>query len=80
MVWKDGLEVRIRNNGNGNLQDRSTSGSGQGLSLHSTMLAVIGGMLAVETMPDNSTQVVIRLPEGDFLAPQSPSGQDGDTV
>ncbi len=80
MVWKDGLEVRIRNNGNGNLQDRSTSDSGQGLSLHSTMLAVIGGMLAVETMPDNSTQVVIRLPEGDFLAPQSPSGQDGDTV
>lgn len=71
-VWNKGLEVRIRNYGSTEIKPNgSTSGSGQGLALHSTMLAVIGGTLVVETMPDNSTQALINLPDSNFQDIQS---------
>ncbi len=72
MGWKEGLDIHIRNSGS--REDRangSTRGSGQGLSLHSTMLAVIGGTLAVESMPDGSTQAEIYLPDSNFQYLQS---------
>ena len=36
--------------------------SGQGLALHSTMMAVIGGELEVESEPGQYTRVILRLP------------------
>jgi signal transduction histidine kinase len=38
-------------------------GSGQGLALHSTMMAVIGGYLIVESTPGEYTRIVLELPE-----------------
>ncbi|HSH02299.1 MAG TPA: ATP-binding protein [Anaerolineae bacterium] len=38
-------------------------GSGQGLSLHSTMMAVVGGTLAIESIPQQYTRVILTLPE-----------------
>jgi hypothetical protein len=40
-----------------------TSG-GHGLALHSTMMAVVGGSLAVESAPGEYTRVVLSLPAG----------------
>ena len=39
-----------------------TGGSGQGLALHSTMIGVIGGTLAVEGDPKGGTRVTLALP------------------
>jgi signal transduction histidine kinase len=38
-------------------------GSGQGLALHSTMMAVIGGLLTIESSPGHNTRVTLELPE-----------------
>ena len=38
-------------------------GSGQGLALHSTMMAVIGGTLTIESMPEEYTRVSLVLPK-----------------
>jgi nitrogen-specific signal transduction histidine kinase len=38
-------------------------GSGQGLTLHSTMMAVVNGSLALESSPGAYTRVILRLPE-----------------
>ncbi len=37
-------------------------GSGQGLALHSTMMAVIGGTLSIDSMPEEYTRVSLVLP------------------
>jgi signal transduction histidine kinase len=55
------LEVRIEDDGVGlgnDLSDRT----GQGLALHSTMMAVVGGTLAVERRPEGGTRVQLTLP------------------
>ena len=45
-------------------QATSTGGDGgHGLALHSTMMAVIGGHLIVESTPGHSTRVTLELPE-----------------
>jgi signal transduction histidine kinase len=41
----------------------SDGGSGQGLALHSTMMAVIGGFLSVESAQGQYTRVTLELPE-----------------
>jgi signal transduction histidine kinase len=41
----------------------SANGSGQGLALHSTMLAIIGGTLDIQSAPDHYTRVALRLPQ-----------------
>ncbi len=59
----DPLEVWIRDNGVG--MGATADGekpAGHGLALHSTLLAVLGGSLAIEPSAAWSTQVVIRLP------------------
>ena len=38
-------------------------GSGQGLALHSTMMAVIGGTLTIDSMPEEYTRVSLVLPK-----------------
>ena len=62
----DGFSLQIEDNGVGyaageadRLQD-----SGQGLALHSTMMAVIGGELITESVPGRSTHVLLQLPAG----------------
>jgi signal transduction histidine kinase len=39
------------------------AGNGKGLALHSTMMAIVGGYLTVETPPVGGTQVTITLPQ-----------------
>lgn len=64
-----GLSLQIEDNGGHinqtGLRDESTSGSGQGLALHSTMMAVVGGELSVVSQPDLYTRVTLSLPEFD---------------
>ena len=38
-------------------------GSGQGLALHGTMMAVVGGALAAESVPGRYTRVLLTLPQ-----------------
>ena len=40
------------------------AGNGQGLALHSTLMAVVGGSLALETMPGQGTRVVLAVGVG----------------
>lgn len=61
--WRNGLEMVIEDNGVGLTANSSaTGGSGQGLALHSTMMAVVGGTLALESAPGAYTRVTLSLP------------------
>jgi signal transduction histidine kinase len=62
--WPAGLCLSIEDDGVG-LGSKSAparAGSGQGLALHSTLMAVIGGSLALESVPGEYTRVVLSLP------------------
>lgn len=65
-AWKEGLEILIQDNGvgmqpaNGDVQQ-----GGQGLVLHSTLLAVIGGSLEIESKAEEFTRVRIFIPPWD---------------
>ncbi|MFC1878953.1 sensor histidine kinase [Chloroflexota bacterium] len=59
-----GLTILIEDNGMGIRQsEEKVSGSGHGLALHSTMLAVIGASLSIESTPGAATRIRIHLPE-----------------
>jgi signal transduction histidine kinase len=61
--WKDGLVVAIQDNGVGIQGNRPpTKNGGRGLSLHSTLLAVIGASLSIDSAPGEFTRVEINLP------------------
>jgi signal transduction histidine kinase len=63
--WQAGLRLSIEDDGIG-LAPATTSApasTGQGLALHSTLMAVIGGSLSLESVPGKYTRVVLRLPE-----------------
>jgi two-component sensor histidine kinase len=63
---QNGLVITIEDNGAGFAIGEPlpiNGGSGQGLALHSTMMAVIGGLLTVESAPGQYTRVTIELPE-----------------
>lgn len=45
----------------------SKGGSGAGLALHSAMMAVVGGELSLERLPEGGTRALTRLPEKEFL-------------
>ncbi len=63
MIWRDGLELTIEDDGVGMGGASPADGnSGQGLALHTTMMAVIGGTLAVESIPGVYTRVTLTLP------------------
>jgi signal transduction histidine kinase len=60
-----GLEIIVEDDGVGLAAGaRSAGGSGQGLALHSTLLAVVGGALATESEPGRYTRVILSLPQG----------------
>jgi signal transduction histidine kinase len=62
-AWRHGLELVIEDDGVGlGAAEPSNTGSGQGLALHSTMMAVIGGTLTAESGPAGSTRVTLALP------------------
>jgi signal transduction histidine kinase len=71
--WCDGLQILIKDNGVGlGAVGASGSGSGSGLSLHSTMMAVVGGALTVESELGAYTRVRLTLPtEGGPLSDTS---------
>lgn len=67
ITWENGLRIQVEDNGVGLIDGGGTAvlppqGSGHGLALHSTMMAVIGGELAVESIPGQLTRVVLSLP------------------
>lgn len=77
VLWHEGLEIVVEDDGAGIASDRHApdagdsangpgpqSGSGQGLALHSTMMAVVGGSLGVESAPGEYTRVALSLPVG----------------
>ncbi len=49
-------------NGTSGARSGGSGGSGQGLALHSTMMAVVGGSLSAESVPGEYTRVVMSLP------------------
>jgi signal transduction histidine kinase len=61
-TWQEGLSLCIEDDGAGLGTATASGGTGQGLALHSTLLAVVGGTLAVESEPGRYTRAVIRLP------------------
>ncbi len=57
------LEISIRNNGDSKLTgSMETVSTGEGIRLHNAMLAVFGGGIHLEQIPDGDTRVIIRLP------------------
>jgi signal transduction histidine kinase len=58
--WQDGLEIVVEDNGIGLGTASPNTGSGQGLALHSTMMAVIGGELSVDSLPGQFTRVTLH--------------------
>jgi signal transduction histidine kinase len=63
-VWHNGLEIAIEDDGVGlDAARKPDESSGQGLTLHSTMMAVVGGTLAIESMSGAYTRVTLTLPE-----------------
>lgn len=64
LARRNGLELAIEDDGVGvGATVGANGGSGQGLALHSTLMAVIGGTLTVESAPGQSTRVLLTLPE-----------------
>jgi signal transduction histidine kinase len=57
---ENGFEVLIEDNGIG-VSGEYSVGTGQGLALHSTMMAVAGGALSVESTPARGTRVRLSL-------------------
>ncbi len=61
--WCDGLQIKIEDDGVGlSAAPGGSRGSGQGLALHSTMMAVVGGSLSLESVPGVYTRVTLTLP------------------
>ncbi len=60
------LQILIKDNGvgprRGGSSPQNTSNGGHGLALHSTMMAVVGGTLAIEGAAQGGTHVMLTLP------------------
>ncbi len=63
VACRNGLEIIVEDDGVGlGPTGQTEDAGGQGLALHSTMMAVIGGSLAVESQPGAYTRVALALP------------------
>ena len=67
ITWHEGLRIVIEDTGVGFRVSDETVGTGQGVALHSTMMAVIGGGWATESRPGEFTRVTLWLPEERWL-------------
>jgi signal transduction histidine kinase len=71
LAWHDGLEIIVEDDGVGlgtagaGRANGANGGSGQGLALHSTMMAVIGGSLSMDSVPGKYTRVLLSLPRSE---------------
>ncbi|MBN1954587.1 MAG: hypothetical protein JW900_06000 [Anaerolineae bacterium] len=62
--WREELQVVVEDDGVGFSPSAATAaGTGHGLALHSTMMAVVGGTLAVESAAGAYTRVLLTLPQ-----------------
>jgi signal transduction histidine kinase len=63
--WLEGLRLVVRDDGVGvdASNGLSNGGTGSGLLFHSTMLAVVGGWMRVESAAGRGTSVIIVVPE-----------------
>ncbi len=61
--WQDRLVISIQDDGIG-FDSSSKNGKvrGQGLAMHSTLMAVVGGSLAVDSFPGKYTNVILKYP------------------
>ena len=75
LTWNEGITLHIEDNGPG-LEKRDGGypaqhgGAGQGLHLHTTMLAVVGGELTLESQAGHYTRVVIYVPAASLFLRQ----------
>jgi signal transduction histidine kinase len=75
IATRAGLEIKVEDNGIGlSPVNRTPQGNGQGLALHSTMMAIVGGTLATESLPGQYSRVILSLPEGNRTE-TSPAGE-----
>ena len=58
----DTLMLTIADNGRGLAHGTPTTGAGQGMLLHGTMMAVVGGAWTTDSAPDVGTRVLLTLP------------------
>jgi signal transduction histidine kinase len=67
----DEIQIIVRDNGVGLSPDgpAPAGGSGNGLALHSTMLAVVGGYLTVDSALDGGVQATIVVPSSTIWSP-----------
>jgi signal transduction histidine kinase len=65
IVYRDALTIEIEDDGVGlnAAAGVAEGGHGQGLALHSTLMAVVGGSLSIESRPDAYTRVSLTLPQ-----------------
>ena len=56
----------VKSSADTSINPKSKTGTGQGLALHSTLMAVVGGSLSVESVPGRYTRVLLSLPEGSW--------------
>jgi len=77
LASSEGLRLTVEDDGIGvGSTPRPSTGAGQGLTLHSTLLAVIGGTLTVESNPNAYTRIVLSVPTHSLFAYQLPPGLD----
>jgi signal transduction histidine kinase len=78
LAWQDGLALTVQDDGVGlPATPAEAAGTGQGLALHGTLMAVIGGSLVVESSPGAFTRVQLLVPRAAFhpaASPPPPSG------
>ncbi|NIM22554.1 MAG: hypothetical protein GTN64_09105 [Candidatus Latescibacteria bacterium] len=60
--WDNGLEIVLEDNGVG-MEALALETGNQGLALHNTMMAVVGGWMSVDSQPGAYTRVSLKLPE-----------------
>lgn len=63
LSWDERLTIRIQDDGVGfNSGLRKNEDLGHGLALHSTLMAVVGGSLELESIPEKYTYVILTYP------------------
>jgi signal transduction histidine kinase len=63
IAWQDRLMITIQDDGIGfDTSSKNADIRSHGLALHSTLMAVVGGSLAIESIAGKKTKVILKLP------------------